>query len=102
MKEKIIPTECPPDAGGEEDSGAAALLSAGAYPLTAARSGQEVTVAGLNGGKSMTARLADLGVIAGVKLKVICHSGGPMIIEVKGSRLSLGHGISRKILVRDR
>jgi Fe2+ transport system protein FeoA len=40
-------------------------------------------------------------VTPGTRVTVKCNAGGPMIIEVRGSRLSLGQGMARKILVKD-
>ena len=76
-------------------------VSAGAYPLSAAGSGRQVTVARLSGGKALGAKLSALGVIPGNGITVLCNAGGAMIVEVKGSRLSLGQGLARKIYVKD-
>ena len=74
--------------------------SDGAYPLSAAHPGRPLKVMGLNGGKMLSSRLASLGIIPGSDVSVVCNSGGPVIVEVKGSRLSLGQGMARKIMVK--
>lgn len=45
--------------------------------------------------------LADLGVIEGEKVRVIKNNFGPLIVEVKGTRIALGRGLASKIEVSD-
>ena len=70
-----------------------------AYPLTAAAPRQIVRVVNTTGGRNHRARLAAMGVMPGSELKVCCNLGGPLIVEVKGARLSLGRGMASKVLV---
>lgn len=45
-------------------------------------------------------RLADLGFIPGSVVRVLRSFGsGPLLVEVKGSRVALGRGLAMKILV---
>ena len=68
--------------------------------LSRARTGEMVTVIALRAGWGLQRRLADMGLTPGVKVKVI-SSGRPgqVVIEVRGSRMALGHGVAAKVLV---
>ena len=71
-------------------------------PLTAVGPGREVTLISIAGGRGLRARLTDMGLFEGMKLKVIhSHRPGPCIILVGGTRLILGHGMAQKILVKE-
>ena len=68
--------------------------------LSRAKTGETVTVIALGAGWGLQRRLADMGLTPGVKVKVI-SSGRPgqVVVEVRGSRMALGHGVTAKILV---
>lgn len=68
--------------------------------LSRAKAGETVTVIALRAGWGLQRRLADMGLTPGVKVKVI-SSGRPgqVVIEVRGSRMALGHGVAAKVLV---
>ena len=68
--------------------------------LSHAKAGETVTLIALRAGWGLQRRLADMGLTPGVELKVI-SSGRPgqVVVEVRGSRMALGHGIAAKILV---
>jgi Fe2+ transport system protein FeoA len=69
-------------------------------PLTALGSGQKGTVTQIDGGRRMIARLADLGILPGTDVLVITNlQMGPMLLEVRGTRYTLGRGIVDRILV---
>ncbi|MHA1723320.1 MAG: FeoA family protein [Promethearchaeota archaeon] len=61
----------------------------------------ELTVVQVNAGRKAKQRLANLGIVPGVKIikKRAAPFRGPIEIEVKGSCLVLGRGIASKILV---
>ncbi|WP_321990799.1 FeoA family protein [Marispirochaeta aestuarii] len=62
--------------------------------------GAEVRIRSLRGGRGMRQRLLDLGVVPGEKIRVIRGGRGmPHVIMVKTSKIMLGHGIVRHILV---
>jgi len=77
-------------------------LPGSAYPLTAATPCQIVQVVNTTGGRNQRAGLAAMGIMPGSGLKVCCNLGGPIIVEVKGSRLSLGRGMASKVLVESK
>jgi ferrous iron transport protein A len=63
--------------------------------------GQSAIIVAVNGGRMLTKRLADLGLTSGTEIKVLRKTlfSGPVQIEVSGSRLVLGRGLSSKIIV---
>ena len=69
-------------------------------PLAMVCPGEEVTVVGVKAGRGLSQRLADMGLNRGVTLRVVnSQMPGPVIINLRGSRLALGHGIAHKIMV---
>ena len=68
--------------------------------LSRVNAGQTVFIVSLGAGWGLQRRLADMGLTPGVEIKVI-NSGRPgqAVIEIRGSRMALGHGVTRKILV---
>ena len=70
-------------------------------PLAMAYSGEEVTVVYIRGGRGLARRLADMGLIPGTTLRVInSQMPGPILIDLRGSRLVLGFGVAQKIMVK--
>ncbi len=69
------------------------------FPLSTAKSGEIVKVVRAAGGRGLESKLAAMGIYPGVEITVVSNLGGPMIIEVKGSRLSVGHGVASKVMV---
>ena len=57
------------------------------FPLCATNPGQTVKLVRATGGRGLRSKLADMGLCPGSEIKVLTNLGGPMIIEVKGSRL---------------
>ncbi len=71
------------------------------FPLMLARTGQEVIVQSITGGRGLRARLKDMGLNEGMKLRVLqAHSFGPCVVLVGNTRLVLGRGMSHRIFVR--
>ena len=69
-------------------------------PLAMINPSEEVTVAEIRGGRGLGRRLADMGLTPGTTLKVInSQMPGPILIDLRGSRLVLGHGVALKIMV---
>ncbi len=71
-------------------------------PLSKVAPGEEVTLIFIAGGKGLRARLTDMGLNEGARLKIL-HSQipGPCIILVDNTRLVLGQGMAQKILVKE-
>jgi ferrous iron transport protein A len=69
--------------------------------LARVASGEKVTVLALRAGWGLQRRLADLGLTPGTEIKVISAGRpGQVVLDVRGSRLALGHGVASKIMVR--
>ncbi len=72
------------------------------FPLTKARAGKEVVLQSITGGRGLRARLTDMGLNEGMKLRVLqAHRMGPCIVLANNTRLVLGQGMAQKILVKD-
>ena len=75
-------------------------MAAPCMPLAMVRPGEKVTMVGIRTGWGLTKRLADMGLVPGTTLRVVnSQMPGPVIVEVRGSRLVLGHGVAQKIMV---
>ena len=69
--------------------------------LARVASGDRVIVLALRAGWGLQRRLVDLGLTPGVEVKVISRGRpGQVVLDVRGSRLALGHGVASKIIVR--
>ena len=69
--------------------------------LTECEKGEEVVVLRVNAGHTAKTRLANLGVVPGVKIRKTKNAPfkGPLEIIVKGSSLVIGRGLASKIIV---
>jgi len=69
-------------------------------PLILAPEGSEVRVIDVRAGKGVVARLLELGITPSSTLRVLKTFGsGPILLDVKGSRIALSRGIAMKIFV---
>jgi ferrous iron transport protein A len=69
-------------------------------PLTMVGTGKEVVLSAITGGKRLRQRLTDMGLTKGRTFKLIqSFKPGPCIIRIGDTRLVLGHGMCRKIMV---
>ena len=66
--------------------------------LTKVSIGEKVVLNSINYGLNFKKKLQDMGLTPGVRFSIISKTNsGPIIIEVRGSRLALGRGIAEKI-----
>ncbi len=57
-------------------------------------------VTAVNAGRTAQARLASMGVLPGEKLMVLRNDiNGPLVLEVKGTRVAIGRGLCQKVMV---
>ena len=71
-------------------------------PLAMVRPGELVTVTEVRAGWGLQRRLADMGLTPGVQIRVInSQMPGPVLIDLRGSRVALGRGIALKIAVQE-
>ena len=69
-------------------------------PLAMISAGEVVRVVDIRSGRGLIRRLTDMGLTPGVNIKIInSQRPGPVVIELRGSRLVLGHGVAQKIMV---
>lgn len=69
-------------------------------PLSLVAAGRTVRLVRLQGGGGFQHRLAEMGLVPGVRFTVIGRgSPGPCIVELKGGRLVLGRGMVNRIFV---
>lgn len=69
-------------------------------PLAIVQAGRRVRLVAVDRGHGLQGRLAAMGLVPGVEIKVLRNSmHGPFLVEVKGSRIMLGRGMARKIMV---
>jgi ferrous iron transport protein A len=78
-------------------------MTISSIPLTQLAPSEEGTVAALSGGHGFVSRLATLGFTPGASLTMVQNFGhGPLIVLVRETRIALGRGEARHILVRRR
>ena len=71
-------------------------------PLSSVSPGKTVQLACVEAGHQLRNHLAALGMIANVPIRIIRNNGaGQIILSVRNSKIVLGRGMSRKILVRE-
>jgi len=69
-------------------------------PLSMAKEGSLVRVVNVISGRGLMLRLAELGITPGSIIRVIKVFGsGPILLDVRGSRIALGRGMAMKIIV---
>jgi Fe2+ transport system protein FeoA len=69
-------------------------------PLCKATRGQTVRFVGVEGGCGLQRRLLEMGFRPGTLLEIIeAGRGGPVIVQLAGSRLVLGRGMIDRVLV---
>ncbi len=69
-------------------------------PLLQMQTGQNAILKDISWGMKIKRKLYDMGMTPGTPVSMINSSGrGPIILDVRGSRLALGRGISEKIQV---
>ncbi len=71
-----------------------------ARPLSKVQAGETVKLVGIKAGRDLNSRLASMGLVPNVKIKVVSNSQpGPFVISVKNSKMMLGRGMAHKIMV---
>jgi len=72
----------------------------GVRHLSSVPRGDCVRLVGIDTGLGFRSRLAAMGLVPGVAVRVLRNSGhGPAVVEVKGTRLALGRGVASKMQV---
>ncbi len=60
--------------------------------------GEKALIVDLSGGNNLRKKLSDMGLVTDETVEVLGKTG-PVILSIKGSRIAIGRGIARKILV---
>lgn len=69
-------------------------------PLSAIAKGRKVILDSIEWGQQVRKKLQDMGMTPGVEFIVVnAPKVGPMLIEVRGTRVAIGRGILSKIYV---
>lgn len=69
------------------------------YPLSMANEGETVVIQRITGRSDVFQRLASMGFVIGSEITVVSRNGDDMILQVKGSRVALGSGMTKRIMV---
>ena len=68
--------------------------------LSDVQAGETVRLARIEAGRGLNSRLAAMGLVPNVEIKVVNNSHpGPFVISVKDSKMMLGRGMAKKIIV---
>lgn len=71
-----------------------------AVSLVKLPTGTRAVVRALRGGQELMSRLTAMGLVAGVPIEVLQNRGrGPLLVQVRDTRIALGRGEAAKILV---
>ncbi len=69
-------------------------------PLDKISAGTAIRIVTIDAGRGLKNRLASMGLLADVQIRVVRNDGsGQIIINVKNSKIILGRGISHKVFV---
>ena len=94
-----VPTG-PPAGGRRCGAGRPQGTARACFPLPLASVGQTVRIEAMHGGRGMVQRLTSMGLYVGTVVTVFNRgTPGPVIVSCGGTRLALGHGIARRVLV---
>jgi len=69
------------------------------FPVTSLEENEEGMIHLLSGGRGLTSRLAAMGIMPGIKIRVLRNSGRQIIVLASDTRVALGKGQADKILV---
>jgi ferrous iron transport protein B len=67
--------------------------------ITSLEEGEEGIVYSLTGGKGLVSRLAGMGIVPGIRIKILRNIGSLIIVLASDTRIALGKGQANKILV---
>ena len=77
-------------------------LSGSKQPLIRCKSGQQVEIVEIRGGRRMRERVKSMGLIPGLVICIVQNDfSGPLIVSLGDNRLIIGKGMARHIIVND-
>jgi ferrous iron transport protein A len=69
-------------------------------PLNMLPEGVVAKIVEIRGGRGLCRRLAELGFNIGGLIRLVkSHSPGPVVVEVRDSRVAIGRGVAMKVMV---
>ncbi len=68
-------------------------------PLSELPTGARAKVVKVSGGRYLTMRLFQMGLMPGSEVEVVSNTFGPILVRVKGTVMAIGRGMASKILV---
>ncbi len=69
--------------------------------LSSVEPGRRVRIAGVEAGNNLQGRLLAMGFVNEAEIKIIMNHGqGPLLVGLGESRITIGRGMAKKILVR--
>lgn len=78
-----------------EDARCADVVSLDTAPIN-----KNLRICRLDAGRNAYSRLSSMGIVPGVQIKIIRRDAdGPLLLEVKGTRIALGRGLGLKVMV---
>jgi ferrous iron transport protein A len=70
-------------------------------PLALLKPGTPAKVIGVRGGHGFNRHLAAMGILPGAEVRLVGGGvSGPVIVEVCGSRVLLGRGVTHRVMVK--
>ncbi len=78
------------------------LPSGPVLPLDRMRAGETGTIAKVCGGDGIVRRLLEMGFAPGAPVRLVSDTGsaGPVIVRVGETRIGIGRGMARRVMVR--
>jgi ferrous iron transport protein A len=77
-------------------------------PLAFLSVGSKGKITRIRGGRGLIRRLNDMGLTRDSEVTVVCshascncHNGGPLVVEVKDSRIAFGRNVAARIMVQE-
>jgi ferrous iron transport protein A len=71
-------------------------------PLGMLPEGAMAKIVEIHGGRGLCRRLAELGFSIGGTIRLVkSHSPGPVVVEVRDSRVAIGRGVAMKVMVEE-
>jgi len=68
--------------------------------LTSAPLNTALVITEINAGREAHSRLSSMGILPGKRIKIMRRdSRGPLLLDVSGSRVAVGRGLSEKVIV---
>jgi Fe2+ transport system protein FeoA len=75
-------------------------MSSEIVSLIVLEEGEEAVIQAILGGSNLMGRLASMGLVSGMKIRVVRNIGGPLLVVSNGTRIAIGRGQAQKIAVR--